>query len=510
MFILGLAAGADAGLDPEQRYELNYAKGLVEFGKGRYEDAKTRFEAALEARPGDLDAAFYLGQTLIRLQQPYEAADVFRRLVLINPKSGRAHLGLGMALFNQADNQAALTTLDEAERLAPDSALVHYYQGLAYARLGAYEESFEPFARAMVINPGLAPEAQFQRGLAFLRQGDSDKARAEFQAVAAAEPESELGRSAKRYLERAAAAAPKEKKSWSLDLAVSSQWDSNVVLLPIGTQPNPITGISRKGDYRTALYARGELRPYQTDRWTVGSSYAVYRSFHRELAGFDVETHTPIFFVQHQRGAIQARLQYAFDYVNVGDAPFLHAHSAQATMYVVQSRRAFMEFKARYQDKDFQHGRFVFNSARDGKNWLAGATQYLLFGEEGGYMKVGYTFDADRTGGGSPGTAVGGVTTNADWAYKGQRASVGIGLPLMWQVKADASFDYYRQDYDNPNSFSCAAGTACSDKRQDDIYIVNATLSRDLTERLSLAAQYSYTRDEANLKVFNYNRSVYA
>jgi len=60
---------------------------------------------------------------------------------------------------------------------------------------------------------------------------------------------------------------------------------------------------------------------------------------------------------------------------------------------------AFTQVQFRYQNKDFQHGRFTSNSLRDGKNWLAGITQYILFAENTGNVRLGYTFDTDRTGG---------------------------------------------------------------------------------------------------------------
>jgi hypothetical protein len=65
----------------------------------------------------------------------------------------------------------------------------------------------------------------------------------------------------------------------------------------------------------------------------------------------------------------------------------------------VEGYHAFTQVQFRYQNKDFQHGRFTSNSLRDGKNWLAGITQYILFAENTGNVRLGYTFDTDRTGG---------------------------------------------------------------------------------------------------------------
>ena len=63
-------------------------------------------------------------------------------------------------------------------------------------------------------------------------------------------------------------------KAWDLTFSVSPQYDSNVVVLPLGIQPpGGSSGISQKSDYRTVFTGRGEYRPLQTDMWTAGAAY---------------------------------------------------------------------------------------------------------------------------------------------------------------------------------------------------------------------------------------------
>ena len=76
----------------------------------------------------------------------------------------------------------------------------------------------------------------------------------------------------------------------------------------------------------------------------------------------------------------------------------------------------------------------------------------------------------------------------------------------MWTVQPTLAFDYYLQQYDNPNSLS-ASGTTV---RRDTIYFATATLARPLTDWLTIAAEYNYTRDQSNLQFFDYSRSVYS
>ncbi len=290
-------------------------------------------------------------------------------------------------------------------------------------------------------------------------------------------------------------------------MSISGQYDSNVVLLPLGTQPpGGQTGISQKDDYRSAFYLRSEFRGIQTNAWTVGATYGFYQSFHQTLSTFDVEDHSPSLFVQHQFGAMQTRLQYIYDYVKVGRSPYLIAHAIQPTFTLAEGGNKFTLFQFRYQDKDFQHGRFPGNSFRDGKNWLAGVTQFFYFANGTGQVRIGYAYDTDRTGGGSPGIAIVGNQTNADWAYRAHRLAAGLSLPPVMTVRLNLAFDYYRQDYDNPSSFSPVGTT----HRLDEILFFTGTLSRNITDNFSVALEYNYTRDQSNVTLFDYARNVYS
>ena len=504
-------ATAQTPLDP-QAYDLNIAKGLIRFSSGQYSDAEGLFQAALDANPGDSRASFYLGQTLIRLKRPEAAQEIFQKLLNKNQDDGRAWLGLGMAQYNRGQYAEALASLDNAEKHLPSDPLVFYYQGLTYHQKGAFDLSPGRFLRARTLNNDLAAPCHYYSGIAYFQRGLVDESREEFNAVlAAGEPDSELVKSARLFLEQAGGESVKGPKRWDLSATIMGQYDSNVVLTPLGTSPAPDSGISQKHDWRVALFARAEYRPIQTETWLGGANYAFYQSFHQTLSGFDVEDHTPAVFLQRQFGSFQTRMQYMFDYIKVGRDPFLIAHSFQPMFTLSEGYHAFTQAQFRYQNKDFQDDRFTSNSLRDGKNWLAGATQYFLFADNTGNFRMGYTFDTDRTGGGSPSFAVIGDQTNADWAYSGHRFSAGIGLPAVLTYKIDLDFNYYRQIYANPNSFAEGlAGDITTLKRQDHIYTFTGTLGRDFTEWLSASLQYAYTRDQSNVPSFDYNRSVFS
>ena len=99
-----------------------------------------------------------------------------------------------------------------------------------------------------------------------------------------------------------------------------------------------------------------------------------------------------------------------------------------------------------------------------------------------------------------------GVQTSADWDYRGHRLSAGLGLPDILTLKTNLAFDYYFMNYDNPSSFSPDGTT----RRLDKLMFFTATISRPLYKALSIAAEYNYMRDQSNLAVFDYNRSIFS
>lgn len=502
--VLAQPAAAQA---PNETYDFSITKGVVEFGRGHYEQAASFFERARQAVPGDPEASEYLGQTLLRLKRYPEAETLFHDVTVSHPTRAQSWLGLAITQSQLGKYHDALKSLEQAQTLDPQNPLIYFYQGVVSHELKSFNQSSALFSRAMALSPDLTPTVRYYTGMSYYERGLIDQAQKELEAaIAAGEPESDLARAARRVLEQRTA-PPKGIKQWDLSLSISGQYDSNVVLLPIGIQPpGGSTGISQKDDFRTTYYARGEYRPIQNALWTAGIAYGFYQSLQMKLTDFNIQDHAPSVFVQRQLGVVTARLQYAFDYVRVGQAPFLLAHALQPIVVVAEGDSYFTQIQLRYQNKDFQDDRFAGNSFRDGKNWLAGVTQYAYFANGTGHLRLGYTFDTDRTGGGSPVVATPGVQSSADWDYKAHRVSVGLAVPEFWTLKPSVAFDYYRLNYDNPNSFSPDGTT----KRRDNVLFFTASIGRSLTDWLTISAEYNYTRDQSNIAAFDYNRSIYS
>src|SRR5688572_3075330 len=125
--LLSLAEAAE----DHREYDFDLAKGMYFYNQGRYADAERHLRDALNAKPGDRTAGYYLGLTSIRLQRYSVAEERFREVLRRHPEDARAHMGLGMALYYQQRYPEASAELGTAERTLKDDPLLYYYAGLA-------------------------------------------------------------------------------------------------------------------------------------------------------------------------------------------------------------------------------------------------------------------------------------------------------------------------------------------------------------------------------------------
>jgi len=143
----------------------------------------------------------------------------------------------------------------------------------------------------------------------------------------------------------------------------------------------------------------------------------------------------------------------------------------------------------RYQSKRFKNSdQFSFNSDRDGINHEVALTQYFLEGN----ARIGYRFDADLTSGKS-------------WDYQGHRFLAGLAYSPIDSLRIDGAFDYYRQDYQNPNEFSPVQA-----QRRDNLLTATLGVAMAISPMYDIGVQYVYNRNQSNVQAFDYNRSIFA
>ncbi len=98
-------------------------------------------------------------------------------------QQGRAHLKKGMAA-------QATVSLEKAKRRAPDKASIRESLGIAYFRIGRYEEAAEEFRAILDLSPA-DDYAHYALGRCLEKQGKAAEANGHYKLARSLRPQSE-------------------------------------------------------------------------------------------------------------------------------------------------------------------------------------------------------------------------------------------------------------------------------------------------------------------------------
>jgi tetratricopeptide (TPR) repeat protein len=114
-------------------------------------NAAVQLRALLREAPADPQSHYLLGSLLFEDRQPKEAAESFRRTILLSPNFEPAYYDLAAAQINSEQPREALETLEKARGKFQQGFLGEYYAALAYSGLKDFTNSLKHLTSAEVI-----------------------------------------------------------------------------------------------------------------------------------------------------------------------------------------------------------------------------------------------------------------------------------------------------------------------------------------------------------------------
>jgi len=308
VLLLILCVGFEALASVES--EIAFHRGIVAYGEGRLEDARTEFERVLQEDPGDVAAIRYLGLISQGQKQFDEAVGHYQQALAIKPDDHDIRLDLGIALLEAGRLDEARETLDQVIQAQPDRAQAHLFAGIAAYRAGDYQSAVPYLDRAVHLDPELRPHARYYAGLSQAFQGDLPAAQGSFEDVEQS-PIGPLSRSAgnlRRELERGA------PRAWDLSLTTGIEYDTNT--LSIGGNANSLSIPNQKESARGVFRARSSYRLIDTERYNLTAGYEGYWSLHNNKASkrVDLQTHVGWASAGFNLDPVRFSLRYDFAY----------------------------------------------------------------------------------------------------------------------------------------------------------------------------------------------------
>jgi len=158
-----------------------------------YEDARTLWSDTLEKNPGAWIAWNNLGLLLFQQGDEDAALAHYERAIELNPRYPEAQYNLGMVLARRGRLEEARRHLATSASLRPDNPGTRLQLGLVLARLDRLADSEKELRAAIDLSPA-SPDANLNLGVVLARQGRMSDAAARFGEAVRLDPGSKEAR----------------------------------------------------------------------------------------------------------------------------------------------------------------------------------------------------------------------------------------------------------------------------------------------------------------------------
>lgn len=163
-------------------------RGIAHYLLADYDDAVTDLQTSLSKAPEHPGAQFYLALAQYQRQQWEQALGAAKVLQAQFPGAKPVEMLIAELLLRTGDHKGAMKQAQRVLDVSPDSALMYRVLGLARIREGDTEGGAESLEQAQRLAPD--ERLEFALGDLYLSMNEIEKASANFEAIAAANPES--------------------------------------------------------------------------------------------------------------------------------------------------------------------------------------------------------------------------------------------------------------------------------------------------------------------------------
>ncbi len=526
---------AQAVLDDAARAEILHQRGAHALRTGDTEKAMQQLYESLQLLPDRKETLALYARALLEAGHPELAEQVTQRLREIEPDDADVTFLLGVTAYRQQDWIAAKKHLEEARSQRPGDPKIHLYLGRAYQELGEDTNAEAALREAASIDPEYATAANYRLAILHLQRNEVPQAKTLFKQVKAADPESELGKSADLYLRLIAESQPRRISYWGkLGLA----WDSNVTLAGDDDLVAQSEESGIRGTLEVGLNSLVMQREVFDRRLTLRTGFNGYMSYHDDFQAFDISQIRPWTLTSYQIHpmlAVDARLSYEQVWRHFHH--FKWAYVAQPALRFTPKpgwlTRAFWEYEKREYTDAFE---LVPTRDRDGAVRRAGIDQYIPIpnpvAEGPAYVRFGYRY-RDETAHG----------LHFDSGSHKPMFTLGLALPWNMNLTLDASYEHREfeeislfdglrdiraktgstpplsqqrigcqfQGVDRANkifTFFEDLSNCPSDERLDQIIQTRLRVRKNIGKSWTIESSYRFVRWKSNTPEFDFERHI--
>jgi tetratricopeptide (TPR) repeat protein len=470
-------------------------QGIELYKQEQYGQAAKVLEEARKEDPKSSTAAFFLGLTYKQLMDYSKALPHLRDAVTLTPRIREALVELIEVLYQLFEGglaEEAKNWIEVAEKEDIFPAKVAFLKGLILAKEGKSLAAIEAFERAKALDKSLAQSADVQIALCHLSEKDLKKAKDRLSAAIQQDPTSDLAGFARQYQDLVEKRIDLEKPL-RFTLSAFGQYDTNVVLKP--TEGALAPDITNEASRVLASSFRLDYVPIFEGPWLFNAQYAVGNSLHQRFSTSHDSISNGFYMApgyNFGESALNLVLRYNHAMVRKPSyKKYLNTMSAGPLYRMLLVENQILEFFGGYSYNGYFQPPLTPEEDTDSKKIDTSMSWTWIFLKDA-FLNLKYDYSHENTDG-------------VNWVNQGHDFTFALTLPIPWVEKLSfqLSGEYFLQRFRNVH-------TSFNVKREDQNYMGSAGFSYALMKGLNLVLQYSYTRADSNIAIYDYNRSVYS
>lgn len=263
-------------------FEALYMLGVCERQSGNFEAAVRLFRRALLIQPRSAEVHSELGLALDAAEQHDEALACFEKLIELKPDFAEAHYNRGNLLLARGRLDQAIASFDKAISIDPNHVRAWNNRGNALLQLGKYEQSFASYSEALALKPTHV-SALINRGIALLQLKQAQQAMTDFDLALALAPDQVVAWTSRgealRVLRRIGDALASCDKALSISRDHAHAWL---------VRANIMKDVGLETEAQEACQRALEINPDFSEAWTVlGECWALQGDAETAVSCFD-------------------------------------------------------------------------------------------------------------------------------------------------------------------------------------------------------------------------------
>jgi hypothetical protein len=282
-------------------------------------------------------------------------------------------------------------------------------------------------------------------------------------------------------------------KPFHLTLGVFGQYDTNVVLKPLG--PTFASDITDEESYVTTTTLRADYTPRLKGPWLFNGQYRFFGNFHdRHSTTHDAIGNGVSAAPGYSFGRSALNLAINYDHILLRQ-PSYKAYAGYlrtGPLYrVLAAKDHLIEIFGGYMRNRYYRDITDEREDRDADGLLAYLSWIWTFKRDA-FLNLRYDFLDDDTEG-------------LWWENQGHSFSLNATLPLAEKIDLQLNGRIFLQDYKNNHIL-----LSDQDSRDDTTYEGTVGLTWEFLKRMRLVAQYTKIRADSNIEAYDYKRSLYS